>query len=225
MWFATKCPDRRLPSSVIRTNVTPVLVVLNGPIAAGKSTLAACLADEIRAADHSVAVVGLDEVFFMVRGLPNASLDDWWDLARAAHSRLVRAFISSGVEVVIVDGPFHDDCERRMLLADLDLDHSPVWITLAVSYEEARRRVAGDETRGLSKDPGFLRTAHDSFWSGHRSSGDPGPTFDTGEISSRELARTIIPDVLDVIRSADERPRSRSTTHPGAPVQQPDARP
>ena len=122
-----------------------MLVVVNGPIAAGKSTFSSALAHRLRAEGRSVAVVGLDEVFFMIRSLPDATLDETWDLA------------------------------------------------LSVSYDEALRRVAADETRGLSKHPHFLRRTHEDFWSAHRSSDRPDLLLDTHGPTAAELADLVAP--------------------------------
>jgi len=168
-----------------------VLIVVTGPIAAGKSTFAARLADEVRSAGRSVAVVDLDEVVFMVRNLPDTTLEELWDMGRTVHARLVDAFVRAGIEVVIVDGPFHDDRERAALLDVLALDGDPVWITLVVSYEEALRRARADSSRGLSKDPDFLRRTHDVFWAARATLVAPEPTHDTEHVSAGDLARTV----------------------------------
>jgi tRNA uridine 5-carbamoylmethylation protein Kti12 len=167
-----------------------MLVVVNGPIGSGKSTFSAALADVLRTDGKSVAVVGLDEVFFMIRSFPNASLDEMWDVARIAHAGLVRAFMASGVAVIVAEGPFFEDAHRELLLGGLG-GVDPFWITLTVSYDEALRRVALDETRGVSKDPDFLRMTHDNFWSFHRSSDRRDLLLYTHEATARELAALV----------------------------------
>lgn len=165
---------------------------MNGPIASGKSTFSAALADVLRIEGHSVAVVGLDEVFFMIRSFPDASLDDMWDLARIAHAGLVRSFLATDVAVVVVEGPFFEDAHRELLLDDLDDGVDPFWITLTVAYDEALRRVSLDETRGISKDPDFLRMTHDNFWSAHRSSDRSDLLLDTHDATAQQLAAFVV---------------------------------
>lgn len=184
-----------------------MLVVVNGPIGAGKSTFAACLADELRPLGLSVAVVGLDEVVFMIRALPDASIEALWDLGRVAHARLVGGFLRAEVDVVVADGPFHDDRERRLLLDGLTHDVDPVWITLVVPYEEALRRVADDRSRGISKDPAFLRAAYGNFWAGRESLRLAEPALDAAEHSAAELAALVATDLRRASDAADRSDR------------------
>ena len=117
------------------------LVVLLGPIASGKSTLAAALARLL----PSCEVLDLDDVFF-------AAPSDGWAAARAVQAALVAA---SGAEVVIAHGPLVLEelraCERRVV------------VSLTTTYDVALSRVAADDTRRFSKDPVFLRRTYDEF--------------------------------------------------------------
>jgi shikimate kinase len=176
--------------------VDGVLVVVNGPIGSGKSTVASGLADELRQRHLSVAVIGLDDVLFMIRSLPNATLLELWDVARAAHSTLVDRFLWS-MDVVIVDGPFFDREERAALLDGLSMSVEPLWVTLAVSDAEALHRVASDEARRLSRDPDFLRSAHEHFWTSHGSLAHPEPVYDTTTVSAQQIIALLTPPVLD----------------------------
>lgn len=167
-----------------------MLIVVNGPIAAGKSTFSSVLADALPRGERPVAVVGLDEIFFMIR-MPGAGLDEQWEVARVAHASLIRSLLGSGVTVV-AEGPFYDDHERALLLSDLGDGVDPFFITLVVSYDEALRRVGLDGTRGISADPAFLRWAHDNFWSARRSSVREDLVLDTLEATPEELAAVVI---------------------------------
>ena len=122
--------------------MTPTtLVVLLGPIASGKSTLAAALARVL----PSCEVLDLDDVFF-------AAPSDGWAAARAVHASLVAA---SGAEVVIAHGP--------LLLDELPTCGRRVVVSLTTTYDVALSRVTADDTRLFSKDPVFLRRTYDEF--------------------------------------------------------------
>lgn len=75
------------------------LVMISGPIASGKSTLAAELARLLRNAGLSVALTDLDTVAEMA--LP--TLPDWaW--AHDIHAQLVGAWLATGIDVVVDEG-------------------------------------------------------------------------------------------------------------------------
>lgn len=75
------------------------LVMVSGPIAAGKSTLGRELVRVMRARGSSVALTDLDTVAEMA--LP--TLPDWgW--AHRIHAQLVGAWLLSGIDVVVDEG-------------------------------------------------------------------------------------------------------------------------
>jgi hypothetical protein len=115
------------------------LVVLLGPIASGKSTVAAELA---RRLGDRCTTLDLDDVFF-------ADPEAGWPAARARVGAMASASTS---EVVIVHGP--------LLLDELDPD---VTVLLTTTYDVALERVGTDDARLFSKDPVFLRRTYDEF--------------------------------------------------------------
>jgi energy-coupling factor transporter ATP-binding protein EcfA2 len=75
------------------------LVLIAGPIASGKSTLADTLAGKLRSGGRAVVVVGLDTVAEMA--LP--TLPDWtW--AHEVHGQLVGAWLEKPIHTVIAEG-------------------------------------------------------------------------------------------------------------------------
>lgn len=117
------------------TSRRPVVLVINGPIGSGKSTVAGRLAAQ-RSADGAIAVVcGLDEVVAMTQTPEHVHNDLSWDHAREAHAALVAAFVVSGVNSVIVEGGFFNRHERDFLEHSLDAIAELRWATLTVSYE------------------------------------------------------------------------------------------
>jgi predicted kinase len=135
---------------------TQRVVVITGPIASGKSTVAREVARTLERRGVRTAVVDLDLVHDMLSGGGSASDDATWALARHGVATLTKMFWDEGVAVVIADGSFNTPVDRAALARDLGQAGEPFYVTLRVSYEEALRRAQGDPTRGVSRDPVFL---------------------------------------------------------------------
>ncbi|HVF32755.1 MAG TPA: hypothetical protein VM933_06950 [Acidimicrobiales bacterium] len=137
------------------------LVVLVGPIGAGKSTVAARLAQLVRQSDRLAADVDMDVVAFMQCG--GDDLDAFWRRAAIATAGLVRAWFDAGVDVVVTHGPFFESdgfgILRRALPPDVGTHH----VLLQVTAEDAVRRVRDDPSRGISREPGFVRESNARF--------------------------------------------------------------
>jgi adenylylsulfate kinase-like enzyme len=84
-----------------------VLIVLSGPIASGKSTLARALARELGLRGRSAAACDLDLLYEMLAH-ERARKDDeqTWQRARRAAATLANALLEDGIDVVIVEGDF-----------------------------------------------------------------------------------------------------------------------
>jgi shikimate kinase len=140
----------------------PQLVVVTGPIASGKSVVSTALANRLNAAGLSVAVADLDDtVASMVT--PSEELERTWDRAREVHGDLVGQWLSSGVDTVIAHGPFYSASETSALLLKVPAGIAVRRVMLLTTYEVALDRVRGDSSRGLSKDPVFLRSTYNRF--------------------------------------------------------------
>jgi shikimate kinase len=132
-----------------------VVIVITGPIASGKSTIARELAHQLEADGVRTAVLDLDLVHDQLVANGVVPDDSAWTLARRDAGSAARELSKQGV-VVIADGSFNlpgDREEFRNHLGPLD---DPVFVTLQVSFDEALRRAEGDPTRGRSRDPLFL---------------------------------------------------------------------
>lgn len=134
------------------------LVVVLGPIAAGKSTVCGGLASRLQAAGQTTVVVGVDEVAAMAP----AGLADW-DFAHQVHGAVVAAWLGTPMDTVIADGSFFSRQETDWLMAGVSTEVRVVRVLLRASYPVALRRVTGDPARGLSKDPAFLRGVYERF--------------------------------------------------------------
>lgn len=138
-----------------------MLIVISGPIAAGKSTTARALAREVERRGGAAAVVDLDLVYEMLEHDGARKDDDArWAQAQRAAAALANRFAKDGVEFVIVEGDFLVD-DRRLFVEALDASAEPRFVTLRVSFDEAVRRIDGDPTRTFSRDRDFLRRYYD----------------------------------------------------------------
>jgi predicted kinase len=168
-----------------------MVIVITGPIASGKSTVARVLAHELVRRDVRVAVIDLDILEDMLSADGSESDLETWNLARHAASTLASAFLSDGIGVVIADGSFNQASDRAAFEQHLDPGVGPLYVTLSVSYEEALRRAQGDPTRGVSRDPGFLGSyfADETRASANRPTTDI--VIDTESMSAKTAAEMI----------------------------------
>ena len=133
------------------------LLMITGPIAAGKSTLAAEVCRLLRASGRSVALTDLDTVAEMA--LPTLPS---WDQAHAIHAQLVGAWCATDIDVVVDEGTSTPEEVRQVrdrLPAGIPIFH----VVLIADYDASLTRALGDPGRGLSKDPDFLRADHDAY--------------------------------------------------------------
>jgi predicted kinase len=133
-----------------------MVIVITGPIASGKSTIARELARELERTNVRVAVIDLDLIHDGLKTDGSRPDEASWALARHEAVTLANAFLHEGVAVVVAEGSFNTPDDRTALAQRLDPGVAPLYVTLRVSFEEALRRARGDPTRGKSRDPAFL---------------------------------------------------------------------
>lgn len=145
------------PGTDGRRELSAQLVVISGPIASGKSTLAAELVRLLRADGFSVALTDLDTVAEMA--LP--TLPDWtW--AHRIHAQVVGAWVATDIDIVIDEGTSSSE-EVQQVLAQVPPDVEVFHVVLTADYDHSLARAQADPGRGVSKGPDFLRAAHASF--------------------------------------------------------------
>jgi len=135
------------------------LVLIVGPIASGKSTVARALGVRLRDAGREVAVLDLDEVVETIGGFVGLSPDRFQQCQRV-FGGLVGTWLGLGFDV-IAHGPFFERQEDETLLHAVPNGIVPRRVLLSASYEVALARVAGDPDRDLSKRPDVLRWTYD----------------------------------------------------------------
>lgn len=151
------------------------LVVVVGCSGAGKSTLARALGDRLAAGGIRAVAVDLDLIVEMSCGHEAFPVThEAWSGARRAAAGLVDGFFEAGVELVVIEGDVWSSYivggDSRVwyeawpdFVEHVRSDPEMFLLAVRVSYEEALRRVQGDEGRGLSRNPDWLREDHARF--------------------------------------------------------------
>jgi shikimate kinase len=178
-----------------------VLLVISGPIASGKSTIARLLARQLGRSETTAATIDLDVVCDMFEHKTAGERDvENWAYARRAAARLANGFLIDGVGVVIVDGDFLRSSNRAEFLEAVQ-PARPRFVTLRISFETALRRVQTDPTRGLSRDPAFLRRHYQEAETALRDTPTTDLVLDTESATAKETARMIVAWVLPSLPS------------------------
>ncbi len=158
------------------------LVIIVGPIASGKSTVANGVETELRESGEAVAVVDLDDVVEMIGGFDGLTPERFRQ-AQLVCGQLVSAWLRQQTDV-IAHGPF---LQRNKVLA---LEHalpggtSTARVHLLATFEVAAERLAADPARKLSADLGFLRATYDCVAALRPLTGQSDWTFDTTTMPS-----------------------------------------
>jgi thymidylate kinase len=139
----------------------PQLVVVTGPIASGKSTVAAALGDRLRRAGRPVAVLDLDDVVDTIGGFVGLSPVQF-EQAQLVFGRLVAAWLDQGFDV-IAHGPFLSPEEDDALLHAQGDGVVPRRVLIQATYDVALERVSDGPGRIQSRDPVFLRATYDRY--------------------------------------------------------------
>ncbi|MCY1141579.1 adenylyl-sulfate kinase [Actinoplanes sp. Pm04-4] len=140
----------------------PLLVVLTGPIAAGKNTVADALAKRLTDRGKTVVVADVDDVAAMV-STPGAAQAGLWFAAHEAHGALVGQWMRSGVDYVVVVGPIYTEEEQAALTCALPDDAVALWAVIDATVAVTFARAQADPSRGLSREPDFHHAAHRRF--------------------------------------------------------------
>jgi adenylylsulfate kinase-like enzyme len=175
-----------------------VIIVITGPIASGKSTVAQALAADLVRAGVRVSVIDLDVVHAeLIAGATEAG-DEAWAEARRRTAMMADALASDGIDVVIAEGSFNLPSDRNAFDQNLVDGGRPVYVTLEVSFDEALRRAKGDPTRDRSRDAEFL-AAH---FEARRAVLATVPATDIVIDTERTTASIAATTITDLVRAA-----------------------
>ncbi len=174
------------------------LIVINGSIASGKSTLSRLVGAKLRRRGLAAAVIDLDLVYGMLKDDPKND-PKCWQSAIQTTAAFATALFNRGVSHVAIDGEFSTTESRDLLIGGLnDGSVETTFITLIVSYPEALRRAQADPTRGVSKDPKFLEPHIAEFKKSVAKLPPDEWVVDTGMITANELALRVVKRALNL---------------------------
>jgi hypothetical protein len=172
----------------------PELVVIVGPIASGKSTVAHELGRRFRAAGRPIAVLDLDDVVETIGGFAGLT-PERFHAAHDVYGELVGAWLRRGFDV-IAHGPFFEPGEDRAVLHGVPAGIVPRRVRLLATYEAALERTSIDSGRVVSRDPVFLRAAYDRAVSLLPGLPPADWIFDTTTRSSHEIVDALAAELL-----------------------------
>ena len=175
-----------------------LLVVLTGPVAGGKSTVALALATQLRASGHPTAVIDLDIVYCMARQRDGFADEDTWRSARRGAAVLAEAFFDSGARVVVVEGGFFTQHEFDGLCDHMASSVRLRLVTLMVSFEQALQRAQSDPdpSRIVSRDAEVLRLLHGQFVEALPFLRAKSLVLDADRLSPSELALSLADSIM-----------------------------
>jgi shikimate kinase len=174
------------------------LVLISGPVASGKTTLAWRVAALARAAEGAAASIDMDELTEMTGG------SDWTQVL-PQHRRqacelaavLIDRMSAQGARVVVVAGSTLSPYEWDAVIERVSVPVLPVLVRLRVSIAAAIRRAEADQTRVLTRDPEVVRRLHRAIdWD---VAAAPDIEIDTDEMTADEVAEA----VMSLLRNAD----------------------
>ena len=136
-------------------------------------------------------MIDLDLVYEMLQtdGSPKAS-PATWRRARNVAAGLTDVLLREDVAVVIAEGDFLTAEERAEYLDALASAVRPLFVTMEVPVAIALERVRGDASRGLSRDPDFLRRHYEQLEESIRRRPETDLVVDAATLGI-EAARTI----------------------------------
>jgi shikimate kinase len=128
--------------------VNKTLVIITGPVGAGKSTTSQALARVLQSKNISTAVIDLDEIYCMARQQDNFNDREMWATARRAATAIVESFYASGLQAVIVEGGFLSALEYSQLRQYVTVEVNEFFFTLFTSAPTALNRAQTDPNPG-----------------------------------------------------------------------------
>ena len=135
------------------------LVVIVGPIASGKSTVAHALAERFRTSGRRVAVLDVDEVVETIGGFTDLSAARFQQ-AMFVFGELVGVWLGQGYDVV-AHGPFFRRYEDEAILHAVPAGIEPRRVLLLSTLDAAFERVKGNPDRSLSINPDLLKDTYE----------------------------------------------------------------
>jgi len=185
-------PDAR------RASEGRLVVVIGGPIASGKSSLATRVAEALERRGVSCATIDLDLIYEMLeRTGAVKSNRAVWSRARRMAGALTRALLDDGIGVVIAEGEFLEEPARREFATMLPDGTRIRFVTLTSSLSTALERVARDPARGISRDRDFLTRHYAETEAELRRRPSEELVLDTDTATLEEAVRAVLDRAVD----------------------------
>lgn len=163
----------------------PRLILIAGPIAAGKSTIAQALTRGLREAGRQVAHVELDTIADMAR----PTLPDWADAHRIFAS-VTSQWLSTDVEMVIAEG-VGTRKEIEQVRDNVPAGTPILTVVLTVTFETAFARALSEPSRGISRQHRFLSEVY-RRWGQELPTIDHDLRVDTDVVDPEQTIRQIL---------------------------------
>jgi hypothetical protein len=170
------------------------LVVIVGPIASGKTTLAVAVGGRLRDEGREVSVLDLDEAV-EVSGNWAGLTADRFRKAQIVFGKHVGAWLNQGVDV-IAHGPLFEPGALEAVLDNIPRATQVSHVRLITTYAVALKRATADPNRQLSRDPNFLRMAYDRIGSLLDALPAARWTFDTTSTPSVDIVEELLAALL-----------------------------
>jgi adenylylsulfate kinase-like enzyme len=159
-------------------------VLLVGPQASGKSTVARALSRELRRQGELVALVELDQIADMA--LPTLPS---WDTAARIFAMVAGAWARAGLTCVIAEG-ISSQNEVPILSNQTPAAAVLVTVVMTTPLEAALQRAQTDLTRGASRDRAWLADRYQE-WSVESGRIDADVRLDAGALSVHRCVREV----------------------------------
>jgi shikimate kinase len=159
-------------------------VLLVGPQASGKSTVARALSKELRRRGERVALVELDQIAEMA--LPTLP---GWDTAARIFAMVAGEWARADLTCVIAEGIASQD-EVLILLDQAPAAAAIVTVVMTTPFEAALPRAQADRTRGASRDRDWLADRYQE-WSVEVGSIDADVPIDASVLSVDQGVRQV----------------------------------
>ena len=167
------------------------LIVIAGPQASGKSTLAAALSAELRELGEAVALIELDQIAAMA--LPTLPS---WEAARQIFESVTGMWARANLTCVVAEGS-GTQREVSRLLSQAPSHAATITVVTTTPFEVAWDRARSDPTRGISKDHSFLSGVYER-WAVEIGKIDADVVIDTNVVPAAQGIQRI----RDAMRSA-----------------------
>lgn len=167
----------------------PILIIIDGPMGAGKTTLTEALRKKL----SRTAIVSLDKVKMMISDYNKSPAD--LSVAGRVGAGMARAFIAEGMSV-LVEKAFTEDRWLKLFLEDVGLPKTKTYIyqlecSLPTAWARVKNRQKGKPKKKQQPKSKVVRN-HTHFQEGRYVHAK---VFDTEKLSTAQIAKEILAEL------------------------------